>query len=105
MDSKTYTVYILECADGAYYTGVTSEVEERLRKHNEGAYPNCYTFKRRPVSLVYTAEFNVVQAAIEFEKQVKGWSRKKKAALIDGDLTELHLLAQCKNQTSHLNRD
>lgn len=79
---KSYHVYILRCADGSYYTGVTNDVERRFCSHSDGNDPSSYTFKRRPVQLVYVAEFQEVYDAISWEKQIKRWNRKKKEALI-----------------------
>ena len=78
-----YWVYILRCADGSYYTGITGDLKNRILKHQSGHYPESYTHKRRPVGLVFSTEFNNVEQAIVFEKQVKGWSRKKKEAIIN----------------------
>jgi putative endonuclease len=83
---KKYYVYILKCSDKSYYTGITNNIERRLDEHNEGINDNAYTHDRRPVELVFTMEFNDVNEAIAFEKQVKGWSRKKKEAIIANNL-------------------
>ncbi|WBV61603.1 GIY-YIG nuclease family protein [Chryseobacterium camelliae] len=80
---KQYFVYILKCSDNSYYTGITNNLEVRLAQHQSGKYPESYTHKRRPVELVFFCEFNDVLQAIAFEKQVKGWSRKKKEAIIN----------------------
>ncbi|GMQ26301.1 GIY-YIG nuclease family protein [Algoriphagus sp. oki45] len=79
---KKFFVYILKCADQSYYTGVTNSIERRISEHEMGIDPSCYTFKRRPILLVFIQEFQNAQEAISFEKQVKGWSRKKKEAII-----------------------
>jgi len=91
---KLYFVYILKCTDGIYYTGVTSRLDERLSEHQAGVDSSLYTHKRRPVILVYTAEFQYVEEAIQFEKQIKGWTRKKKDALIKGNICELKSLSR-----------
>lgn len=78
-------VYILHCADGAYYTGVTNDLERRLQEHQSGFNSKAYTFKRRPVKLVFYEWFPDAGQAITFEKQVKGWRREKKEALIRRD--------------------
>ncbi|QOR73127.1 GIY-YIG nuclease family protein [Cruoricaptor ignavus] len=93
---KQYFVYILECSDGSYYTGISGNLEQRLIQHDEGRYPDCYTFSRRPLKLVFQQEFNDVVQAIAFEKQVKGWSRKKKQAIISGQWELLPELAKSK---------
>ena len=79
---KHYTVYILECRDGSYYVGITNDIDTRIVQHNEGHDKKAYTFRRRPVSLVFEEHFKDVNQAIAFEKQVKGWRREKKEALI-----------------------
>ena len=74
-------------------TGITNNVEERLRQHQEGIDPACFTYKRRPVELVYQCPFREVTDAIKTEKQIQGWSRRKKEALIRGDIALLHVLS------------
>ncbi len=86
---KSYFVYILQCSDDSFYTGMTSNLENRIMEHNEGIDTDSYTFKRRPVELKWFEEFQFVQQAIETEKQIKGWSRRKKQALIDRDWDRL----------------
>ncbi len=76
-------MYILECADGSYYTGSTKDLERRLWEHQNMVGAN-YTKKRLPVKLVYYEEYSKIYEAFYREKQVQGWSRKKKEALIDG---------------------
>jgi putative endonuclease len=80
---KTYYVYILKCSDDSYYTGVTNNLDRRVTEHSEGIYKKSYTFKRRPVQLVFCETFNDINKAIAFEKQIKSWSKKKKEALIE----------------------
>ncbi len=76
------TVYIVRCCDGSYYTGLTKqEIEARVWEHNQGIYDG-YTRKRRPVELVFTETYDRITEAIERERQIKGWSRAKKEALI-----------------------
>ena len=75
-------MYILECADGSYYTGSTRNLNRRLRQHQEGNGAN-YTCKHLPVKLVYCEEYSLVKDAFYREKEVQGWSRKKKEALIN----------------------
>lgn len=87
-------VYILKCKDNSYYTGVTSDLEQRIFQHESGFYTDCYTFKRRPLELVFYAEFTDINIAIEKEKQIKKWSRAKKEALINGDYENLMNLAK-----------
>ena len=81
-------MYILECVDGSYYTGSTTDLERRLEQHQrrEGAR---HTAKRLPVKLVYCEFFDRVADAFAREKQVQGWNRKKKEALIAGDMNRV----------------
>jgi len=91
---KTYYVYILECRDRTYYTGVTSNLTNRLEKHQSGRYKESYTHNRRPVELVFYATFTDVEMAITVEKQIKKWSKAKKNALINGEYEQLVNLAK-----------
>lgn len=93
---KIYYVYILKCSDSSYYTGVTSNLDKRLFEHKEGKYPESYTYKRRPIHLVFYADFTDVNFAIRTEKQIKKWSRIKKEALINNKFEELPNLAKKK---------
>ncbi|MDO9576846.1 MAG: GIY-YIG nuclease family protein [Candidatus Cloacimonadales bacterium] len=97
--SKTYWVYILKCSDGSYYTGSTSEIETRLSEHQNGSI-NGYTSKCLPVKLVFSDYFENAYDAVSAERQIKGWTRAKKEALINGNFDLLHELAQCKNETN-----
>jgi putative endonuclease len=94
---KEYFVYILRCNDGSYYTGVTHDYEKRFAEHMEGIDPSAYTHNRRPLELVYVATFWDVNEAIAWETRVKGWSRKKKEALIAREYETLPELS--KRQT------
>ncbi len=94
---KFYYVYILECNDESYYTGVTNNLEERFAQHESGYVITCYTFKRRPLKLVYSIQMDDINQAIALEKQIKGWSRKKKKAFINEDWDRLKILS--KNYT------
>ena len=100
---KTYFVYILKCADDSYYTGITNNLERRFYQHQTGLNTYCYTFKRRPLELVYSTMFYDVLQAISFEKQIKGWTRKKKEALINGDWDKLKKHAECQNESHFKN--
>ena len=93
---KQSYVYILKCADSTYYTGVTSNLPQRMFRHETGYYTDCYTFKRRPLELVFYSEFTDINLAIEKEKQIKKWSKSKKEALINGDYDALANLAKKK---------
>jgi putative endonuclease len=91
-------MYILECSDGSYYTGSTKDLERRLWEHQNGLGAN-HTAKRLPVKLVYCEECDRINDAFYREKQVQGWSRKKKEALMASDYNQIHLLAVCRNET------
>jgi putative endonuclease len=91
-----YFVYILQCSDGFYYTGVTNDLERRVNEHNSEAIEG-YTSNRLPVRLVFNQSFQFIQDAIAAEKQIKGWSRKKKEALINGDFERLKVLSKSKS--------
>jgi putative endonuclease len=86
-------VYILECADGSYYVGSTTNMGARLWQHQHGPDGAAYTRRRRPVQLVWCVEFESVVAAFSFEKQVQGWRRVKREALIRGQFDQLPALA------------
>ena len=98
----SYYVYILRCRDGSYYTGITNDYETRVYQHQSGTDPSCYTYRRRPVELVYLAEFGDVNEAIGWEKHVKKWSRRKKEALITQSWDKLSKLSQCGNGTCYI---
>jgi putative endonuclease len=86
----SYFVYILKCADGTYYTGITNDIERRLSEHQSGANLNAYTFSRRPVKLVWGEEVTTYGEALSHERQIKKWSQAKKKALIRGDFDAIH---------------
>ena len=85
---KTASVYVLLCSDKTLYTGVTSDLDERIYQHQEGLFPG-YTHSRRPLTLLWNSEEMDIQDAILLEKQLKGWSRAKKLAFIQGDIPAL----------------
>jgi putative endonuclease len=86
-------LYILRCADGSYYVGITRDsLEKRLAEHEAGTFGG-YTARRRPVSLVFHQHFGRIEDAVAAERQVQGWRREKKEALIRGDFASLPLLA------------
>jgi putative endonuclease len=93
-----YFVYILECADKSYYTGITNNIDLRLAQHEAGIDQTCYTFSRRPFLLRYVEIFSEVMQAIAREKQLKGWSRKKKEALFEEDWAKLMELSKSKEK-------
>ena len=91
-------MYILECSNGKYYTGSTIDLEKRVMEHSNGEGSN-FTSKHLPVKLVYYEEYQRIDEAFYREKQVQGWSRKKKEALIRNETQTLHNLAVCRNET------
>ncbi|MDH5435843.1 MAG: GIY-YIG nuclease family protein [Gammaproteobacteria bacterium] len=91
----SFWVYILKCADGSYYTGHTDNIEARIYQHQSGQIIS-YTQTRLPVNLSFVEEFSTRIEALERERQIKGWSRKKKEALMRKDWKELSDLAHAK---------
>jgi putative endonuclease len=88
-------VYMLRCADNSFYVGSATgnDLNKRISEHNAGAYPG-YTFKRRPVQLVWSEHFEQITDAIAVERQIKDWSRAKKEALAGGEWERLRTLAK-----------
>ena len=93
-------VYILKCADDSYYVGSHRGPDPLVREseHNDGPDPKAYTYKRRPVVLVWSTEFEDPLQAVTFERQLKGWSRAKKEAVIREDWAALPALARCRSR-------
>ncbi|HRN78535.1 MAG TPA: GIY-YIG nuclease family protein [Candidatus Dependentiae bacterium] len=87
-----FYVYILKCKDGSYYTGHTDDMDKRLYEHQHGLIKTCYTYKRRPVELVFVDMLATRDDAFFAERQIKGWSRKKKEALMQEDWQEIKRL-------------
>ncbi len=88
----TFWAYMLRCRDGSYYVGHTDQLEHRIGQHESGEIPG-YTATKRPVELVWSAEFATRIEALEAERQIKGWSRAKKEALIREDWPAIRRLA------------
>ncbi|MFN3434592.1 MAG: GIY-YIG nuclease family protein [Sphingomonas sp.] len=88
-----FWAYILLCADGSYYTGHTDNLDARIGAHQSGAFEG-YTRQRRPVALVWSQDFATRLEALDAERQIKGWSRAKKEALIGSDWQALTRLAR-----------
>ena len=86
---KFYYVYILLCADNSFYTGMTNNLEQRITQHQNASKSFAYTSNRLPVKLVWHLQCNDPIGAITIEKQIKGWSRQKKQALIDENWEDL----------------
>ncbi len=89
-------VYILRCADASYYVGHTDDLEKRVAEHGLGLVPG-YTHARRPVKLLFADEFPSRLEALERERQIKGWSRAKKEALIKANWGRLHRLTKASS--------
>lgn len=98
---KFYYIYILLCADSLTYTGITDDINRRFSEHQNGLNKTAFTYKRRPVQLIFQQEFNDVLQAISFEKKIKKWSAQKKLALVNGNSDLLQILAECRNPTHH----
>jgi len=89
------SIYILRCADGSYYTGITKrEVDERVSEHAQGLIPGCYTAKRLPVRLAFSEHYDRIDEAITAERRIKGWSRLKKEAYMRHDFDALPELSK-----------
>ncbi len=99
---KSFWVYILKCADNSYYTGHTDNLESRFNQHVSAYFPSCYTAKRLPVSLVFSQAFESREDAFQSERQIKGWSRKKKEAMMSGDWNEVSRLAKSTHPSTKL---
>lgn len=87
--------YMLRCADGSYYVGSTRYLEKRVWEHNQG-FGSAYTRRRgrRPVELVWCLESEDIGTAFALEKQIQGWSRAKREALLRGEMYLLPHLAR-----------
>src|SRR4051794_24250971 len=92
-------MYLLECADGSYYAGSTWDLDKRVAEHQQGEGA-IYTRRRLPVKVVFAVEFDRIDEAYAFEKQVQGWSRAKRQALIRGDWDELPKLSKWRFRPS-----
>lgn len=92
---KRYFIYIIKCADGLLYTGFTNDISRRFEEHQNGLNLSGFTYKRRPLELIFQQEFNDVEQAIYFEKKIKRWSAQKKLALANGDFEMLQILSEC----------
>ena len=89
-----YFVYILKCSNGKFYTGNTSNLSLRVSQHKCGYDLRSYTFRLRPVTLVWSMEFPSRYDALKVERQIKGWSHAKKEALIDNDFELIHQIVR-----------
>ena len=92
-----FWIYMLRCSDESLYIGHTDDLERRLGEHHAGRFA-CYTQSRLPVTLVHSQEFVTREEALAAERQIKGWSRAKKLALIEGDWNGISRLARGKHK-------
>jgi predicted GIY-YIG superfamily endonuclease len=99
-----YAIYILQCFDSTYYTGLTRDLDERLKEHEKGTYPVSYTFSRRPVKLVWSIVTESYQEAFQWEHRIKGWSRSKKEALIRSDIEGIHEIVRSERRQKEQNK-
>ena len=98
MGVKSNVVYMLLCADGSFYVGSTTDLDVRIAWHAEAQDPFCYTYSRLPIRVVWSETFSDWSEALSRERQVKGWSRLKKIALIEGNWKEIQRLARLRKQ-------
>ena len=94
-----FWVYILRCSDGSYYTGHTDNLERRIGQYKSGESEG-YTATRLPVELAWSQECATREEALSAEMQIKGWSRKKKEAMMRGEWAEVSRLAKSKTPTA-----
>lgn len=94
-----FYIYILECSDGSYYTGHTDNIEMRIAAHDNGSFGG-YTKDRRPVKVVFVQEFSSREEAFAAERQIKGWSRNKKQALLLKNWDLVKYFAQRKQRSN-----
>ncbi|AOW18347.1 hypothetical protein LPB03_13190 [Polaribacter vadi] len=98
---RVYYVYILLCSDKSFYTGMTNDLERRIIEHKSGKSKDSYTSSRLPLELKWYLECSDPRDAIQYEKKIKGWSRRKKQALIDENWDDLVKFS--KNYTENFN--
>ena len=103
----TVWIYMLECADGSYYIGSHrgAGLDRRIEEHQAGKYSDSYTFRRRPVKLVWSDWFGRIDDAIAVERKIKGWSRAKKQALIAGDFDMISWFAKRPTARKRIRQD
>ena len=99
-----FYAYIVRCADASYYVGHTDDLEKRISDHNAGLL-SAYTRKRRPIKLVWAEEFQTREEALARERQLQGWSRAKKEALIAGNWERLRLLSRSAAEIRRASED
>ena len=101
----SYAIYILKCADSTYYTGLTKDLDYRIWEHQTGANPESCTFGRRPVKLMWSVITESYQEAFRWERQIKGWSRAKKEALIHGDIEGIRKIVKAERKRREQNKN
>ncbi|MGH8162297.1 MAG: GIY-YIG nuclease family protein [Gammaproteobacteria bacterium] len=92
-----FSLYILECSDGTLYIGHTDDLDRRLSQHDLGKF-SAYTASRKPLKLLHVEEFASREEALGMERRLKGWSRVKKLAYINGDWPTVGRLAKGKHR-------
>jgi putative endonuclease len=93
-----FWMYMLKCSDDSFYVGHTDNIELRIAQHEQGSIPSCYTYWRRPVTVVFVQDFVTREEALMMERRIKGWSRAKKIALVDRDWESISRLAKSRSQ-------
>lgn len=99
---KYYYVYILLCSDNTFYTGMTNDLDRRLIQHKSGYKKSSYTFNRRPIELKWFLQCTNPSEAIKIEKQIQGWSHRKKKALITENWKDLIEFSKNYTEFGHL---
>ncbi|TGV02181.1 GIY-YIG nuclease family protein [Flavivirga rizhaonensis] len=101
---KFYYVYILLCSDNTYYTGMTNNLERRISQHKSGYRKDSYTYSRLPIELKWYLQCTNSSEAIKIEKQIKGWSQRKKNALINENWKDLIKFSKNYTDYGHPNK-
>ena len=96
---KFYFACIVLCSDNTFYTGMTNNLDRRINQHNSGYKKDSYTYSRRPIKLKWHLQCTNPSEAIKIEKQIKGWSHRKKEALINENWEDL--IEFSKNYTEY----
>jgi putative endonuclease len=97
-----FWIYMIRCSDDSFYVGHTDNFEKRIAQHRQGSIVTCYTFRRRPVVLVFAQDFPTREEALAMERRVKGWRRVKKFALCRGDWAEISRLGKRRHASGDL---
>jgi putative endonuclease len=101
---RSYYVYMLRCFDGTFYVGITNDFERRYFEHCQGIDSECYTYHLRPLQVAYVGEFERIDDAIAFEKQLKSWSHRKKRAFAERAWSSLNRYSRGLNRSDLLKR-